>query len=207
MNLYVLNGPEIGRSVELKEGVWSLGRAKDTDIRIQDATVSRTHLKIVIEKDRYFITDLKSQNKTYYGGKYLIPGEEEEIVEGAPVAIGMTVICLGEKCRDKMAPYLDTATLIRRKGERGGLEDRRKRTWQKRGDLINKVFLAVKEDLPLIQMLGDVLGHIFHHLKRVDRGAFILTDPGGGDAKRVICRVSNSAEESKAAYSDRSSRP
>ena len=187
MNFYILNGPEIGRSIEAREGVPSVGHSRDNDIHISDGTVSCKHLRLVIKGDRCFITDLESQNKTYYDGKYLIPGEEVEIVEGAPIAIGMRVICLGERCRDKMAPYLDTLTMITRKDAVAGVfEDRRKRTRQKRGDLINKAVLSLKEDVPLMQMLGEVLGQIFHHLKRIDRGAFVLVDPRRPDAKSVI---------------------
>jgi pSer/pThr/pTyr-binding forkhead associated (FHA) protein len=102
INLYILNGPEIGRSFELREGVSLLGRAPENDICINDNTVSRKHLKIVVQEDRYFITDLWSQNKTLYGGEYLAPDQEVEIVQGAPVAIGMTVIGLGERCRYRL---------------------------------------------------------------------------------------------------------
>jgi pSer/pThr/pTyr-binding forkhead associated (FHA) protein len=204
MKLNILNGPEIGRSFEMKQSVSFLGRSLDNEIRIQDRTVSRKHLKIVIKEERYFITDLKSQNKTYYEGRYLNPGEEVEIVEGSPIAIGMTVICLGEDCKEQMAPYLDTVTLIRGKDITGSAtEDRRKRTALKKADLINRVSLTLKNDTPLMQMLEDVLGHIFHHLKRIDRGAFILVDPGSLDAKNVVCKVSKSGEESKVSYSEK----
>jgi len=204
MNLYFLNGPEIGRSVDLKEGVSFLGRSRDNQVIVNDRTVSRKHLKIAIKGDRCLITDLESQNKTYYNGRYLTPGREVELAEGAPIAIGMTVICLGETCRDKMAPYLDTVTLIR--GREAGDKvsgDRRKRTFQKRGDLAGKVSLSLKDDLPLTQMLGEVLGHIFHHLKRIDRGAFVLVGPGGVEVKSVICRLSKSGKSSKATYSEK----
>jgi hypothetical protein len=203
MILYILNGPEIGRSLELKEGVSFLGRSPDNDIRIQDETVSRKHLKIVFKKGRYFATDLKSQNRTFYDGQYLLPGQEVEIVEGAPIAIGMTVICLGEGCREQMAPFFDTVTLIRGKAAADDtFKDRRKRTRQKRGDLINKVSLILKDDVPLMQMLGEVLEHIFHHLRRIDRGAFVLVDPGGIDAKSVMCKTNKSGEDSKFNYSE-----
>jgi hypothetical protein len=203
MNLYILNGPEIGRSFALKEGVSFLGRSLDNDIRIEDETVSRKHLKIVTKKGRYFVTDLKSQNRTFYDGKYLVPGQKVEIVEGVPLAIGMTVICLGESCREKMAPFFDTVALIRGKTAAGRTsEDRRKRTRQKRGDLINKVSLTLIDDVPLMQMLREVLGHIFHHLKRIDRGAFVLIDSGSLDAKSVVCKVNKSGEDSTFTYSE-----
>jgi transcriptional regulator with GAF, ATPase, and Fis domain len=115
----------------------------------------------------------------------------------------MMVICLGEGCREQMAPFFDTVTLIRGKAAADGtFEDRRKRTRQKRGDLINKVSLILKDDVPLMQMLGEVLGHIFHHLKRIDRGAFVMVDPGGLDAKSVICKMNKSGKESRFNYSE-----
>jgi S-DNA-T family DNA segregation ATPase FtsK/SpoIIIE len=56
--LYILNGPEIGRSAEVQEGVSFLGRSCHNDIRITDGTVSRKHLKILIKEGMIFITDL-----------------------------------------------------------------------------------------------------------------------------------------------------
>ena len=204
MNLYILNGPEIGRSFEMRQGVSFLGRSLDNEIRIEDKTVSRKHLKIVIMRERFFITDLKSQNKTYYEGRYLVPGQEVEIMEGSPIAIGMTVICLGEGCKEQMVPYLDTVTLIREKDIPGGASgDRRKRTALKRADLVKRVSLTLKNDIPLMQMLEEVLGHIFHHLKRIDRGAFILVDPDKFDAKSVVCKAIKSGEKSKVNYSEK----
>ena len=203
MNLYILNGPEIGRSIEMKDGVSVLGRSRDSDINISDQTVSRKHLRISVKGDRYYIVDLKSQNGTYYNGKYLIPGEEVEIVEGAPIAVGMTLICLGESCRGKMAPFLDTVALIKAKELGSGFEDRRKRTYLKRGDLINMVTRTLKDDLPLSQMLGEVLEHIFHHLKRIDRGAFVLVDPGSVKQKTAIYKLNKSGEEGKTVYSEK----
>jgi hypothetical protein len=204
MKLYILNGPEIGRSFELKEGLSFLGRSSDNDICIQDETVSRKHLKIVVREDRYFITDLMSQNKTFYGGTFLTPGEEVEIVEGAPVAIGMTVVGLGEKCKDKIAPYVETATLIRRIVLNGAaFEDRRRKTWQKRGDLHYKISNILREDFPLRQMLDEVLAHIFHHLKRLDRGAFILVESGRLEIKECVFRVSKPRAEGDSSYSEK----
>jgi phosphoserine phosphatase RsbU/P len=204
INLYILNGPEIGRSFELKEGESLLGRLPENDICIDDKTVSRRHLKIVVIEDRYFIMDLKSQNRTFYGGEYLVPGQEVEIVEGAPIAVGMTVIGLGEKCKDKIAPYMETATLIKRGSLNGGqFGDRRKRTWQKRGDLQSGVTAILQRDLPLNRMLEEVLSHIFHHLKRLDRGAFVLVEPESLEIKESICRLSKPGRGEKASYSEK----
>lgn len=201
--LLILNGPEIGRSVEIKEGVKFLGRSADNDIRIDDKTVSRKHLKIVVKHGTYFVTDLKSQNGTFYRGKYLLPDREIEIKEGIPLAIGMTVICLGKGCREQLLPFLDTVALIRGKDKTGVVpEDRRRRTRQKRGDLLSKVSITLKDMISLEEMLEAVLDQIFHHLKRIDRGAFVLVDPETLETHEVICKSSKPKKDPETPYSE-----
>ena len=201
--LLILNGPEIGRTTQVKEGVRFLGRSKDNDVRIDDETVSRKHLKIVVKKGSFLVTDLKSQNGTFYGGKYLVPGREVEIKEGVPLAIGMTVICLGRGCREQMAPFLDTVTLVRGVEKKDKVPaDRRKRTKQKRGDILSRVSLTLRDTIPLRDMLEQILDHIFHHLKRLDRGAFVLVDPETLETHETVCKASRSKGAPEDRYSE-----
>jgi pSer/pThr/pTyr-binding forkhead associated (FHA) protein len=198
--LLILNGPEIGRSVKIEEGVKFLGRSAENDIRIDDKTISRKHLKIVVKQGNCFVTDLKSQNGTFYQGKYLAPGRQAEIKEGIPLAIGMTVICLGEGCKEQLLPFLDTVTLIRGKDNMDVVpEDRRKRTRQKKGDLLSKISLILKDMLPLKDMLAAVLDQIFHHMKRIDRGAFILVNR---ETHEIICKSNQPGRNSGITYSE-----
>jgi hypothetical protein len=191
VNLYVINGPDMGRFFKLRQGVIFVGRSRDNDVRIDDTTVSREHLRIVNRSGKFLVTDLKSENGTFYDGKYLVPGRETEVEEGVPLAIGMTVICLGEGCREQMAPFLDTVSLIRDTGkERGFFGDRRSRTRQKRLGLLSDVSIDLKTTSALKEALEKVLHHIFHFLKRIDRGAFVLVDP-------VTLRIGESISETK----------
>jgi two-component system, NtrC family, response regulator len=64
-DLVILNGPEIGGTLRIKEGVSFLGRSLDNDIRMDDKTVSRKHLKIESIGGKHFVTDLSSRNGTY----------------------------------------------------------------------------------------------------------------------------------------------
>jgi len=90
----------------------------------------------------------------------------------------MTVICFGEGCKEQIVPFLDTVSLIREKGKKQGVvEDRRSETDQKREDLLSRVSRTLRDTGPFKVILENVLGHIFHHLKRLDRGAFVLVDP------------------------------
>jgi pSer/pThr/pTyr-binding forkhead associated (FHA) protein len=202
-DLVILNGREIGRTLSIKEGVSFLGRSLDNDIRIEDKTISRKHLKIEKVRGRLFVTDLSSRNGTFYDGKYVVPGHEVEVKEGVPLAIGMTVICFGEGCKEQIVPFLDTVSLILEKGKKQGVpEDRRSETDQKREDLFSRVSLTLKGSGPLKVILEKVLGHIFSHLNRLDRGAFVLVDPETLRTTETICTVNKPSEGSIAFFSD-----
>jgi pSer/pThr/pTyr-binding forkhead associated (FHA) protein len=79
--LYILNGPEIGQSFQLRDGVNFVGRSLDNEIRLTDKTVSRKHLRIARRGDKYLIRDLKSRNGTFVNGVFISPGKEMEIRE------------------------------------------------------------------------------------------------------------------------------
>jgi pSer/pThr/pTyr-binding forkhead associated (FHA) protein len=190
VKLYLLNGPDIGRSFRLRRGVMFVGRSLDNDVRIEDNTVSRKHLRIVNRGDKFFVTDLKSQNGTFYDGKYLVPGRETEVEEGIPLAIGMTVICLGEGCREEMTSFLDTVSLLRETGkEREFFGDRRRTIGQKRLKLLSNVSLALETTSGVNEALEKVLQHIFSFLKRIDRGAIVLVDPRTLKVEESICKA------------------
>ena len=201
--LVILNGPEIGGSLQVRRGVSYLGRSLDNDIRIDDKTISRKHLKIENTKGKLFVTDLSSRNGTYYDGKYLIPGHEVEVKEGVPLAIGMTVICFGEGCKEQIVPFLDTVSYIREKGSKqeGASEHRRFETDKKREDLLSSVSLALKGHGPLKVILEKVLNQIYNHLKRIERGAFVLVDPVTLQTVQTICTVSQSGANISASFS------
>ena len=202
-DLVILNGPEIGRTVPVKDGLSFLGRSIDNDIRIDDKTISRKHLKIEIVRGRYFVTDLSSRNGTFYDGRYVVPGHEVEVKEGIPLAIGMTVICFGAGCKEQIAPFLDTVGLIRKtQGEKAASEDRRTSAGQKREELLSRVSLALKGAGTLKVILEKVLGHIFDYLMRLDRGAFVLVNPETLRTIETICSVNPSSKNMIAAFSE-----
>jgi pSer/pThr/pTyr-binding forkhead associated (FHA) protein len=203
-DLVILNGPEIGRTLRLREGVSFLGRSIDNDICIEDKTVSRKHLKIESIRGKHFVTDLNSWNGTFYDGKYVVPGHELEVQEGMPLAIGMTVICLGKGCQEQIVPLLDTVSLIREKEEKDGVsEDRRARTDQKRDELLYRISLTLKESGTLKDILEKKLGHIFLYLKRIDRGAFVLADLETLQPVESICKVNDeSSKDVSASFSE-----
>lgn len=75
-SLIMLSGPKdlIGMSWILKKPVIGLGRStRLNEISIPYESLSKSHFQILKEKDKFYIVDLKSTNKTYLDDKQIEP--------------------------------------------------------------------------------------------------------------------------------------
>jgi pSer/pThr/pTyr-binding forkhead associated (FHA) protein len=177
-NLYVLNGPDEGKSITLKDSGAYVGRGLECDLRLEDGTVSRKHLKIIKKDNKYFITDLKSQNGTLYNGTTVPPGVLVQIEEEEPIAIGMSIIGLGDKCVERIMPVIESVGLTTQIAEDSGIfQVHRAKTNQKKLRLLYKVSELLDRNLQVNKTLEKILDYIFDLLKVVDTGAFILVEP------------------------------
>jgi pSer/pThr/pTyr-binding forkhead associated (FHA) protein len=176
--LYILNGPDTGKSFQLKEGSNTIGRSFENDFALQDKTVSRQHLSIVKEADRYFVTDLESKNGTFFGGKYLSPETTREVKEGVPIAIGMTVIGIGRASMTLTKPFLDSIGLNETTGEESGIFVIHKdKTNQKKLETLYRISTVLEERMPLKEALDKVLDIIGELLVEIDTVSVILVEP------------------------------
>jgi pSer/pThr/pTyr-binding forkhead associated (FHA) protein len=94
--LYIIEGPEKGKSFKLEGDAISLGRAPDNDVQIEDKSVSRKHAMITKKGTAFFIEDLNSKNGTFIGGMQVHPGKTFMLEEGAPIALGNVMVSLGK---------------------------------------------------------------------------------------------------------------
>lgn len=76
------------KPIELKDGVYEVGRAEPADIVIQIPTVSSRHALLRVENDKMSITDLNSTNGTVVNGQELTPMDNVEVAPGAEVIFG-----------------------------------------------------------------------------------------------------------------------
>jgi S-DNA-T family DNA segregation ATPase FtsK/SpoIIIE len=90
--LYVIEGPDNGRSFPLHDGITTIGRFSDNDIHISDRGVSRHHAKFVKEDNTVFIVDLNSLGGVFIDGEKIKPGSKAEIEEDSTVKMGNTLL-------------------------------------------------------------------------------------------------------------------
>lgn len=83
--LVVRHGPNAGSSYRLDEPVTAIGRHPDSDIFLDDITVSRRHVGIERGDDGYTLRDVGSLNGTYVNRKRV---DEALLRHGDEVQIG-----------------------------------------------------------------------------------------------------------------------
>ena len=106
--LYIVSGKYEHLSLGLKDQITYIGRSPENDIQISDNYVSRRHLELNKKGDKYFIKDLNSANGTFLNGKKIRSEVARRVKEGDTIVIGMTLICLGETCSDRVLSFLDS---------------------------------------------------------------------------------------------------
>lgn len=203
--LYILRGPEKGKSFDLEEEVVTVGRGSESQIQIRDKSISRRHMEIIKKEDKYFIKDLESKNGTYVNGQRISPGKELEIEQGLPIAAGKSLFCVGEAYSgqdEDLTTVLDSVDLNKELSESGTvLIQDRPMTPQKNIELLYKVSQILKESLNINDILENILQDLLDLLKRIDRGAFILFDEKTGALSEPISLIKNEKGEPSKSFS------
>ena len=200
--VYIMNGPDKGRMYEVKKNTIHIGRSPENDIQIKDKSVSRVHVRIVKQANKYLITDLKSRNGTFIDGVRIGSEMEYEVKEGMPVAIGKTFFSLGRAYPDDVLAVLDSVDLFKElDGDEGSEVKDRPLTAKKNMELIYKVSNVLMQSLNTKEILEKILRHILELLKRIDRGVIILLNRETGGVGDVISIIKANDKDCAAAYS------
>ncbi len=95
--LVVRHGPESGSSYRLEQASTAIGRHPDSDVFLDDITVSRRHVVVERTDDGYVLRDVGSLNGTYVNRKRV---DEARLKWGDEVQIGryrLTFVVGGER--------------------------------------------------------------------------------------------------------------
>jgi pSer/pThr/pTyr-binding forkhead associated (FHA) protein len=84
-------GLEHGRRFDLIGGL-SIGRSKESDVRIDDRYASSLHARVFSREGRFYVEDMSSTNGTLLNGATL--NGEAEMIDGDSMQIGDTVFRL-----------------------------------------------------------------------------------------------------------------
>jgi pSer/pThr/pTyr-binding forkhead associated (FHA) protein len=83
--LIVTRGPKRGSRILLDQPVTTAGRHPDSDIFLDDITVSRRHAEIALEGDRFVVRDVGSLNGTYVNRERI---EDRDLIDGDELQVG-----------------------------------------------------------------------------------------------------------------------
>ncbi len=83
--LVVEHGPRAGLSFVLDHDVITVGRHPDSDIFLDDVTVSRHHCRFLVDGDSVVMEDSGSTNGTYVNGERT---DRSELVAGDEILVG-----------------------------------------------------------------------------------------------------------------------
>jgi len=199
-SLYVISGPDIGRSFQVGEEEIYVGRSPENQIQIKDRFVSRRHLRISRREGKFYLEDLESKNGTFVDGTLIRPKVEVGLDEGTPVVMGMSVICLGEKCSDDILSLLDAVARADRESDTEGPAQDRPMTQQNNMDLLRRVSEVFAQSMDVRGILNRILDHIFEFFQRIDRGAIVLLDQETGEISVVVSRVREGIKQDTERY-------
>lgn len=87
--LIVLAGTDVGKMFKLDEGETVIGRSHRADIRIDDDSISRMHVKLALDGTSVSIEDLNSSNGTLVNGAKI---NTEQLRDGDKIRLGETTI-------------------------------------------------------------------------------------------------------------------
>lgn len=88
-SVVVLSGDRMGEMFPLKDERTTIGRGLQTDVRINDEGISRTHAVVEMEDGEYFLSDAGSTNGTFANGAKV---DRYPLQEGDKIQIGASSV-------------------------------------------------------------------------------------------------------------------
>jgi diguanylate cyclase (GGDEF)-like protein len=176
-SLVLLMGPinQIGKQWQIGEKALIIGRSIESDICIDDRSVSRSHAQVVLEDGKVYVEDIGSSNGTEVAGEKLEKGNRVLLADNMQVKTGNVIFKYLEKGNieavSNQASYnraqIDGLTQIYNKR---AFLDKMEETF-KRAKLMSIPLCLVVFDLDKFKNVNDTYGH--------RAGDFVLSEISG----------------------------
>ena len=92
--LIMLAGPELGRRIDLRPGIFTLGRESHCNLVVPLGGVSRVHCSLRREAAGTWLRDLGSTNGSFRNGERIPPHEDVQLRSGDLIGVGGAVFKL-----------------------------------------------------------------------------------------------------------------
>ena len=182
--LVVLLGPAgyVGKQWPLVSGDLIVGRAVESQIYIDDKSVSRNHARFSVNNGEVTVTDLESSNKTLIGGQPLVPNSPYKLKNNDQIQTGNVIFKFLEKgnleavtnqemnekaSKDVLTGAFTKGALIERGPE-----------LIKRADFLNEGLAFLMFDIDHFKKINDTYGH--------PAGDYVLKELGRVVGSKVV---------------------
>src|SRR3954467_8518869 len=92
--LVIVQGRSASKTLKLADGVTTVGRHDDCQLRIKSSQVSRKHCELFEQKGLFLAKDLGSSNGTYVNGKRVV--DQHVLEPGDELTIGQVKLKVGK---------------------------------------------------------------------------------------------------------------
>ena len=201
--LYMLSGPNMGDSYEVKEGTTLVGRGPDSDLQIIEQSVSRKHARILLSGERLFIMDLGSQNGTQLNGHPLSSYYQVEVKEGDFISLGIVLMSLGKPYAEDGMVTQYSISLKERPEEPAKhlLHKDRRITDREKLETVYEVSTLLMQSLDINEIGEKILDSVFSCIKSIDSAALLLGDTDTADLRLITARSKEHGKEFEMTYS------
>ncbi|HMO59034.1 MAG TPA: FHA domain-containing protein, partial [Roseiflexaceae bacterium] len=114
MSLGLLEVVQEGRRQEIviTKGLFTIGRADDNDLVLNDRAVSKYHARLVYNNRGWKVFDLGSANGTYVDGERLFTLDSRQIEDGGSIRIGSVYIVLRTQIQAASEPTAEDRAVL-----------------------------------------------------------------------------------------------
>ncbi len=112
--LIILYSKTANKTIMLGDDRFTIGRADDNNLVLNDKTVSRYHAEITCLRTQYFLTDRESRNGTFVNDSRLEPGSSYHLADGdrIQVADGASLVFRNELATQAASANIPATGLV-----------------------------------------------------------------------------------------------